>query len=171
MSKFVQRFNRWANQSTTKKISNTAKTLMKIYLDVCCINRPFDDQTEEIIRMESEAVLAILKRCLLEWTLIGSEAIDYEISRIPDAERRSKVEQIASISREKTIVDESIVSRAREIEMQGLKPMDALHLACAERSADVMLTTDDEILRAAIRMSADIKVIVMNPARWLLDVL
>jgi hypothetical protein len=122
--------------------------------------------------MESEAVLAILKRCLLEWTLIGSEAIDYEISRIPDAERRSKVEQIASISREKTIVDESIVSRVREIEMQGLiKPMDALHLACAERSADVMLTTDDEILRAAIRMSADIKVIVMNPARWLLDVL
>ena len=51
-----------------------------------------------------------------------------------------------------------------------IKPMDALHLACAERSADVMLTTDDEILRAAIRMSADIKVIVMNPARWLLDV-
>lgn len=172
MSKFVQRFNSWANQPTTKKISNTAKTLMKIYLDVCCINRPFDDQTEERIRMESEAVLAILKRCLLEWTLIGSEAIDYEISRIPDAERRRKVEQIASISREKTIVDESIVSRAREIEMHGLiKPMDALHLACAERSADVMLTTDDEILRAAIRMSADIKVIVMNPARWLLDVL
>ncbi len=172
MSKFVQRFNSWANQSTAKKISNTAKILMKIYLDVCCINRPFDDQTEEIIRMESEAVLAILKRCLLEWTLIGIEAIEHEISRIPDAERRSKVEQIASISREKTIVDESIVSRVREIEMQGLiKPMDALHLACAERSADVMLTTDDEILRAAIRMSADIKVIVMNPARWLLDVL
>ncbi len=149
---------------------------MKIYLDVCCINRPFDDQNEERIRMESEAVLAILKRCLSEWTLISSEAIDYEaidyeVSRIPDAERRSKVEQIASISREKTIVDESVVSRAREIEMQGLKPMDALHLACAERSADVMLTTDDEILRAAIRMSADIKIGVMNPARWLLDVL
>lgn len=144
---------------------------MKIYLDVCCINRPFDDQTEERVRMESEAVLVILKRCLSEWTLIGSEAIDYEISRIPDAERRSKVERIASISREKTIVDESIVSRAREIQMQGLTPMDALHLACAERSADIMLTTDDEILRAAIRMSADIKVRVMNPARWLLDVL
>ncbi|NMB85015.1 MAG: hypothetical protein A4E44_00636 [Methanosaeta sp. PtaB.Bin018] len=121
--------------------------------------------------MESEAVLAILKRCLSEWTLIGSEAIDYEISRIPDIERRCKAERIASISREKIIVDEPIVSRAREIEMHGLKPMDALHLACAERSADVMLTTDDEIVRAAMRMSADIKVRVMNPARWLLDVL
>ena len=49
--------------------------------------------------MESEAVLAILKRCLLEWSLIGSEAIDYEISRIPDIERRCKAERIASILR------------------------------------------------------------------------
>jgi hypothetical protein len=144
---------------------------MRIYLDVCCINRPFDDQTEEKVRMESEAVLAILKRCLSEWTLIGSEAIDYEISRIPDAERRGKVEQIASISKEKIIVDDPIVSRVREIERQGVKPMDALHLACAERSADIMLTTDDEIVRAAMRTSANIKVRVMNPARWLLDVL
>ncbi len=146
---------------------------MRIYLDVCCINRPFDDQTEERIRMESEAVLAILKRCLSEWTLISSEAIDYEISRIPDVERRSKAERIASISREKIAVDDSIVSRSREIEREGLKPMDALHLACAERSADVMLTTDDEIVRAAAKKNASIriKVRVVNPARWLLDVL
>jgi predicted nucleic acid-binding protein len=143
---------------------------MRIYLDVCCINRPFDDQTEERIRIESEAVLAILRRCLSEWTLISSEAIDYEISRMPDVERRGKAERIASISREKIIVDESIISRSREIEVQGLKPMDALHLACAERSADVMLTTDDNIVRSATRKSASINVRVMNPARWLLDV-
>lgn len=144
---------------------------MRIYLDVCCINRPFDDQTEERIRMESEAVLAILKRCLSQWTLIGSEAIDYEISRIPDVERRVKAERIASISREKTIVDESIISRARDIEREGLKSMDALHLACVERSADVMLTTDDDIVRLATRKSVSVRVRVMNPARWLLDVL
>ena len=131
---------------------------MRIYLDVCCINRPFDDQTEERIRIESEAVLAILKRCLSEWTLISSEAIDYEISKIPDVERRSKAEQIASISREKIAVDDSIVSRSREIEREGLKPMDALHLACAERSADVMLTTDDEIVRAATKKNASISI-------------
>jgi|GEM_PF-898942 hypothetical protein len=43
-----------ANQQLADKISNTAKMLMKIYLDVCCINRPFDDQTEERIRMKSD---------------------------------------------------------------------------------------------------------------------
>jgi hypothetical protein len=31
-----------------------------IYLNVCCLNRPFDDQTQERIRLEAEAVLRIL---------------------------------------------------------------------------------------------------------------
>jgi len=35
-------------------------SLMRIYLDVCCLNRPFDDQTQERIHLESEAVLIIL---------------------------------------------------------------------------------------------------------------
>ena len=36
---------------------------MRIYLDNCCYNRPFDDQTQDRIHIESEAVLAILKAC------------------------------------------------------------------------------------------------------------
>ncbi len=60
---------------------------MRIYLDVCCLNRLFDDQTQERIRLGSEAVLLILERCQSgEWELIGSEAMDYEILRIPDTE-------------------------------------------------------------------------------------
>jgi predicted nucleic acid-binding protein len=144
---------------------------MKIYLDVCCISRPFDDQTQDRIRMESEAVLAILKRCLLDWTLMGSEVVDYEISRVPDAERRRKLERIASISIEKIIVDEAIVARALEIENLGLRATDALHISCAERYADIMLTTDDEILRAAMRSNSNINIKVVNPVRWLFDVL
>jgi len=144
---------------------------MKIYLDVCCINRPFDDQNQDRIRMESEAVLAILKRCLQDWALMGSEAIDYEISRIPDAERRRKLERIVSISIEKILVDEAIAARALEIENLGLGAVDALHVSCAERCADVMLTTDDEIIRAALRKNSSINIKVMNPVRWLFDVL
>jgi hypothetical protein len=34
----------------------------RIYLDVCCLNRPFDDQCQERIRLESEAILLILER-------------------------------------------------------------------------------------------------------------
>jgi len=36
---------------------------MLVYLDVCCLNRPFDDQSQDRIHLESEAVLLILERC------------------------------------------------------------------------------------------------------------
>ena len=60
---------------------------MKVYFDVCCLCRPFDDQTSNRIRMETEAVIAILKRCMIDWDLVGSEVIEYEIRGIADEER------------------------------------------------------------------------------------
>ncbi|HPZ08922.1 MAG TPA: hypothetical protein PL110_12455 [Candidatus Eremiobacteraeota bacterium] len=33
---------------------------MKIYLDTCCLNRPFDDQTQDRNRLEAEAIMIIL---------------------------------------------------------------------------------------------------------------
>jgi len=144
---------------------------MRIYLDVCCLNRPFDDQTQDRIRIESEAVLAILNQCMDDWILVGSEVVDYEISKIPDEERRRKVEILASISKEKVIVDDNIIKRALELEKIGLKPIDALHVACAEKSADVMLTTDDDIVKKVKANKNLIKVRVENPVRWLMEVL
>ena len=44
-------------------------------------------------------------------------------------------------------VDKNILRRASELEKVGLKALDALHLACAEKSAEVMLTTDDDIVK------------------------
>lgn len=62
---------------------------MRIYLDVCCLNRPFDDQTQDRIHLESEAVLTILNCCQSrEWQLVGSEVVDFEISKIPDEDRK-----------------------------------------------------------------------------------
>ncbi len=54
--------------------------MTKIYLDTCCLNRPFDDQTQERIRLESEAVLAIISRIEKgEWDWIGSDVLMDEI--------------------------------------------------------------------------------------------
>ena len=48
-----------------------------IYLDVCCLNRPFDDQTQVRIHLEAEAVLMVLSRCEAgAWQWIGSEVIE-----------------------------------------------------------------------------------------------
>lgn len=141
-------------------------------MDVCCLNRPFDDQTNDRIRIESEAVLSILNRCLDDWILMGSEVIEYEISKIPDEERRHKVRILASISKEKVIVNENIIRRAKQIEEIGLKGVDALHVACAEKS-DVMLTTDDEIIKKVKKnaVKLNLKVRIENPVKWLMEVL
>ncbi|MBU3968051.1 MAG: PIN domain-containing protein [Euryarchaeota archaeon] len=143
---------------------------MRLYMDVCCLNRPFDDQSQDRIRIESEAIMAILNKCLNEWTLVGSEAIDYEIFKIPDDERKKGVKVLAAISRDKVTVDESILRRASELENIGLKALDALHIACAEKSVEVILSTDDEIVKKVKANNNIVKVRVENPVRWLMEV-
>jgi hypothetical protein len=79
---------------------------MRLYMDVCCLNRPFDDQSQDRIRIESEAILAILNKCLNDWALVGSEAIDYEIFKIPDDEIVKKVKANNNIV--KVIVENTV---------------------------------------------------------------
>ena len=66
---------------------------MTIYLDVCCLNRPFDDPAQNRVRLEAEAVLSILEMADAgKLDLAGSDIIDDELSQMPDTERREKVE-------------------------------------------------------------------------------
>ncbi len=63
---------------------------MKIYLDVCCLCRLFDNHSDTRVRLDAEAVLAILKRCSLDWELVTSSAVLYEIGLISDPGKRSQ---------------------------------------------------------------------------------
>lgn len=65
---------------------------MKIYLDTCCLNRPFDDQRQPRIRLEAEAVTLILEKARQrEWTWIGSEVLVYEIQQTANTERKERL--------------------------------------------------------------------------------
>ncbi len=143
----------------------------RIYLDVCCYSRPFDDQRQERIRLEAEAVLLILNNCQKGiWDLIGSEAIDFEISKIRDPIKRFKVESLYAICKNKVKIDEEIRLRAKELQSLGFKALDALHIACAEYGkADVLLTTDDDLTELASKRVLKVK--VKNPCVWLLEVM
>jgi predicted nucleic acid-binding protein len=72
---------------------------------------------------------------------------------------------LTSISVEKAIVGKEIVRRASELEKIGLRAVDALHVACAERTADVMLTTDEEIVKKVKINERLIGIKVENPVR------
>jgi len=95
------------------------------------LNRPFDDQTQERIRLESEAVLAILSGCERgKWYLVSNDVIDYETSITPDLEKRVKVLALTTLAHDKIRIDAGVKKRANYLVGMGFKPFDALHLAC-----------------------------------------
>jgi len=146
---------------------------MKIYLDVCCLNRPFDDQTQDRIHLEAEAILSILNHSQTAgWSVIGSDAIDYEISKMPDNDKRLMVQILSTMHDAHVKVDAGVERRAVELKRAGLKPMDALQVACAEKGkAEILLTTDDNLLSKALKNQRTLKVKVVNPLRWVMEVI
>ena len=65
---------------------------MRIYLDACCLNRLTDDQSQARIRQEAEAVERILRLVRTgQATCVSSTAVEIEISRNPDENRRHDV--------------------------------------------------------------------------------
>jgi predicted nucleic acid-binding protein len=144
----------------------------KIYMDVCSLNRPFDDWTQARIRLEAEAILAIALRCQnQEWQLISSTALEAEISKTPDLSRRQRVMDSLIIAKPIIPVSEKILQRAKEIVPLGFKSFDALHMSCAEAAkVDIFLTTDDRLLRNAQRHESNLDVRVSNPVIWLMEI-
>jgi len=140
---------------------------MKIYLDNCCLNRPFDDQSNLRIRLESEAVKMILYLCEQKhWKLISSKIIKFEISNTPDESRRKELEVITGLASRVIEINDAISSRAKEFEELGLQAFDALHLACSENEADIILTTDDRFLKSSLKIK-DLQIKISNPLKWL----
>jgi predicted nucleic acid-binding protein len=124
---------------------------MRIYLDCCGLQRPFDDRSQPRIAVEAEAVLVILALCESDHLrLISSEALLFEISRIPDQARKDDALAILKLAREVVELTTKVEALARRLGASGLKPLDALHLASASSAkADYFCTCDDKFLRKA----------------------
>jgi len=140
---------------------------VKVYLDVCCLCRPFDDQAIGRVRLEVTAVQEILRRCAMqEFTMITSEAITEELSKIPDINKRLRVEKITLAAKEHILIDKRIISRMHELIALGGDAMDSLHIACAGRADAVFLTTDDDLI-TFFKLHQNILVHIENPVTWL----
>jgi hypothetical protein len=147
--------------------------ILRLYLDVCCLNRPFDDQRQDRIRLEAEAVLLIMGRCEAgAWQWLSSAVVEEEVNHTPSSERRSRVRQMLSGAHGTVALTDVAISRAQELKALGFRTYDALHLACAEQATvDIFLTTDDRVLRIATRHPTQLQVRVANPLVWLLEVI
>lgn len=146
---------------------------MKIYLDACCLNRPFDDQRQPRIRLESEAILLILQKLhQREWEWAASEVLMYELGQTVDVERKERLLLLAGQSHQVVENNEKILKRAEKLEVSGFGSYDAIHLASAEQArVDVFLTTDDGIEKIANRKKDVLSFVVANPVTWLEQVL
>jgi predicted nucleic acid-binding protein len=132
---------------------------VKLYLDVCCLKRPFDDQTQPRIRLETEAALGLLAEGSLRFTLVRSVAHDLENDQNPLPWRAERVR--AWLAERPLFEPEAEVLRRRTAELMGggVRAFDALHLACAELAGvEVFVTCDDRLLAVAKRLGATIKV-------------
>lgn len=118
---------------------------MKIYLNVSCLNRPFDDQGQARIRLEAEAVAVVLEKCEKgEWIHVTSGMAQIEIDANPDRKRRRRVGLLLPDESAIMQLTEAVLGRASELTMLGFKPADATHVAAAESiPADVLLSCDD----------------------------
>lgn len=136
---------------------------MVVYLDMCCLKRPFDDQSQPRIRLESEAVLAVMGAESPQLRMIRSPALLLENSQNPVASRAARVDAWLRSGVVEEADTEFAARRSAELMSLGFKNFDALHIASAERAgADVLATCDDRLLATGKRQAHNIKVRVIS---------
>ena len=125
---------------------------MRVYLDNCCYNRPYDDQSQFLVSLEAQSKMVIqnmIKSGQLE--LATSYMLRYENGRNPYEMRKNRIADFMD-NYETAFVSlkyEAVAERmADDIMATGVKHADAVHVACAIISeCQYFLTTDKRLLK------------------------
>ncbi|MEW6356238.1 MAG: PIN domain-containing protein [Planctomycetota bacterium] len=144
---------------------------MKVYLDMCAIQRPLDTPNQVRITVEAEAVLGILALSQAgELDLVSSDALLFELRHNPNPVRKQYAFDVISQARTFVALNEAIERRATAFIAAGIKPLDAFHLASAEEArADYFCTCDDRLLEKA-KSRKDLKIRVVAPTALIQEV-
>jgi len=139
---------------------------MRVYLDNCCYNRPFDDQFQPRIALETQAkmyVQSLIKKGEIE--LATSFMLKYENSKNSYIKKKNIIDSFMNDYSDVYIgkqLEERLSQMVDEIEATGVKSADATHIACAILAeCDYMLTTDDRLLRYKNE-----KIKIVNPTEF-----
>ena len=135
-------------------------------MDNCCFNRPYDDQTQTRIEIETKAKLFI-QRQIVEGTieLVWSYMMDFENGNNPYLEKRNAVAAWKNLAIAYVDEHEDIIQSAEKIAATGIKESDALHVAVAiAGNCGYFVTTDDRIQKY---QTTQIKIV--NPMEFFKD--
>jgi hypothetical protein len=144
---------------------------MKVYLDICCFNRPYDDQSHLRIKIESEAKLKIQEEIRSGvYKLVWSYILDYENSKNPFVERKEQIAKWRIYASEDIQESGELLGLAGMLIEYGVKKIDSLHIACAiQAGANFFLTTDDGILKKALPLIKGVR--ITDPIDFIKEVL
>lgn len=126
--------------------------IMRVYLDNCCYNRPYDDQSQIRIHLETQAKLYIqdmIRRKQIE--LVTSYILDFENSNNRSVQKKLAIEKFMkeyATFYVSNVNEKNIAKTAGLIMDTGVKEKDAYHVACALMAeCDYFITTDDRLLK------------------------
>lgn len=141
-----------------------------IYLNNSTLNRPFDDQSQARVKLETEALFQILSDIdLRNSKLILSEVTDLENSKNPHYSVKIRIDELISKADRKIKVNATTKKQAKTFENAGLNGMDALHLAAAiQGKVSFLITSDDSFLKKAKKVTSDQTIKIMNPIEYVL---
>jgi len=118
-------------------------------LDNCTLNRPYDNQEQIRIALETEAKLYI-QTCIVKGSIemAWSHMLYYENSKNTNIAKKNAIVNFAKNAKITVIGNANITLMANDIKATGVKEIDALHVACAiEANCDYFITTDDRVLK------------------------
>jgi predicted nucleic acid-binding protein len=137
---------------------------MRVYLDACSLQRPLDDRSQPRVNLEAEAVLTILRLVEAgELKLVSSEALEFEVNRTPDADRRAAARVILKLASQTLRLGDEVESDAAALIRSGVKPLDALHLAFASWADVEYFCTCDDKLRNKAQKLKSLKTTAVTP--------
>ena len=125
---------------------------MKIYMDNCCYNRPYDDQSQIRIYLETEAKLYIQEQIrICEFELVTSYMLEYENGKNRFSHKKKAIAEFMDTNESYYVgIERQVEAReiAEQIMKSGIKSADALHVSCAILAGcDYFITTDDRLLK------------------------
>jgi predicted nucleic acid-binding protein len=117
-------------------------------MDNCCFNRPFDDQRQLRIWLETQAKLFIQQEVLEgKYHIAWSYVLDYEIGISPFKERKEQFMLWKNIAKCFCTEEETILLEAEKLRANNFKAIDALHVASAKyMGCDYIITTEKKML-------------------------
>jgi predicted nucleic acid-binding protein len=138
----------------------------RLYFDICTLCRPFDDQSQMRIRLETTAYYLILQALQdARYAMVVSPVHFDEANAISDVEERREI--VVMLEKFGTVTDSDMAAaraRAEELHSRKFGIADAAHVAFAEAVADFFISCDDRLVKKCKKEK--VRVPTVNPVEF-----